>query len=156
MTPCPSGADSSHSWSGCGAILLLEARWRRANALCAELLWHAQRTEGRVFVNRGRLTGQPVEDLESNPLPEGAVEEIHGRPLTDHVTNFFQAVADRKPTISDPCSHHRALSVCHLAGIAARLGRSLKWDPDTQRIVEDEQAQGFVSRAKRQGFEIEM
>ena len=31
-------------------------------------------TKGRILVNRGRLTGKPVEDLATNPLPEGAME----------------------------------------------------------------------------------
>ena len=113
-------------------------------------------TEGRIFVNRGRLTGKPVEDLESRPLPEGALESLYGRPMTDHVTNFFQSVADRKPAVSDPQSHHRALSTCHLAGIAARLGRTIQWDPEKEEIVNDAQAQGLVSREKRKRFEIEM
>jgi predicted dehydrogenase len=113
-------------------------------------------SDGRIFVNRGRLAGKPVEELKSNPLPEGALQQLYGRPLTDHVTNFFQAVADRKPAVSDPGSHHRALSVCHLAGIAARLGRSLNWDPENQCVVDDEQAQSLVGRQKRKGFEIEM
>ncbi len=47
-------------------------------------------------------------------------------------------LGDRKPAISDPQSHHRALSTCHLAGIAARLGRKIKWDPKKEVIVGDE------------------
>lgn len=113
-------------------------------------------TEGRIFVNRGKLTGKPVEDLQNRPLPEGALESLYGRPLTDHVTNFFQSVADRKPAVSDPSSHHRALSTCHLAGIAARLGRTIQWDPKDEKIMGDDQAQALVSREKRKGFEIEM
>lgn len=113
-------------------------------------------TEGRIFVNRGRLVGRPVDELASNPLPEDSLEKVYTRPLTDHVTNFFQSVADRKPSISDPCSHHRALSTCHLAGIAARLGRKLRWDPEAQQIVDDPQAQEFIDRPKRSGFEIEV
>ncbi len=112
-------------------------------------------TEGRIFVNRGRLTGQPAEQLAENPLPDGALEEVYGRPLTDHVSNFFQSVVDRKPPISDPHSHHRALSTCHLAGIAARLGRKIHWDPEAERVIGDEQAQRFVGRDYRKGFEIE-
>ena len=112
-------------------------------------------TEGRIFVNRGRLTGKPVEDLKTNPLPDGALEEVYARPLTDHVANFFAAVSDRKPCVSDPCSHHRALSTCHLAGIAARLGRKIAFDPEQQRVIDDAQAQGLVAREKRKGFEIE-
>ena len=112
-------------------------------------------TEGRVFVNRGRLVGKPAEELKTNPLPEGALEEVYGRSLTDHVTNFFEGVSSRKAPISDPSSHHRALSTCHLAGIAARLGRKISWDPDAERVVDDELAQQFVNREKRKGFEIE-
>ncbi len=77
-------------------------------------------TEGRIFVNRGKLTGKPVEDLATNPLPEGAIERAYkGRPVTDHFRNFFESARDRKQPISDVFSHHRALSTCHLAGIAA-------------------------------------
>ena len=113
-------------------------------------------TKGRIFVNRGRLVGKPVEDLASNPLDDGAMEAVYGRPLTDHVTNFFQCLAERKAPVSDPCSHHRALSTCHLAGIAARLGRKLEWDAESERILGDDEAQKFVAREQRKGFEIEV
>lgn len=114
-------------------------------------------TEGRIFVNRGRLTGKPVEDLASNPLPDGAIESVYkGQPLTDHFRNFFEAVADRRQPVSDVWSHHRALSTCHLAGIAARLGRKLSWDPQQQTILGDAAAQRLISRQQRKGFEIEV
>ena len=114
-------------------------------------------TEGRIFVNRGRLSGQPVEELASNPLPDGALEKVYkDRSLTDHVTNFFEAVVARKEPISDVHSHHRALTTCHLAGIAARVGRKIEWDPVNEQIIGDELAQSLVARQKRQRFEIEM
>ena len=113
-------------------------------------------SKGRIFVNRGRLTGKPVEDLALNPLPDGALEEVYKkRPLTDHFRNFFEAATDRKEPISDVFSHHRALSTCHLAAIAARLGREIKWDPQAECVVGDEQAQAFLAREYRTGFEIE-
>lgn len=114
-------------------------------------------TKGRIFVNRGRLTGKPVEELKSNPLPAGALEAAYkGRSLVDHFRNFFEAATDRKDPISDVHSHHRALSTCHLAGIAARLGRKITWDPAAEIIVGDDQANSFVARKPRSGFEIEM
>jgi len=113
-------------------------------------------THGRIFANRGRLSGKPVEDLRSKPLPEGAVERVYkNRPLTDHFRNFFEAVAARREPVSDVFSHHRALSTCHLAGIAIRLGRKIRWDPKAEKIIGDIQAQGLISREKRNGFEIE-
>ena len=75
------------------------------------------------------------------------------RPLVDHFHNFFEAVVARQEPISDVFSHHRALSTCHLAGIAARLNRKIKWDPQAEQMIDDEQAQCFVSRAARKGFE---
>lgn len=114
-------------------------------------------TEGRIFVNRGKLTGKPVEDLKDNPISEEELVKVYkNRKLTDHLTNFFTAVNDRKDPISDVYSHHRALSTCHLAGIAARLGRKINWNPITEEIVGDDEAQTFVSRTNRKGFEIEM
>lgn len=112
-------------------------------------------TDGRIFVNRGKLTGKPVEDLQANPLPGGALEEVYKqRPLVDHFRNFFEAVRDRKEPISDVFSHHRALTTCHLSGIAARLNRKIAWDPVTQSILNDPQAQKLVARDYRKGFEI--
>ncbi|MEM7312928.1 MAG: Gfo/Idh/MocA family oxidoreductase, partial [Planctomycetota bacterium] len=114
-------------------------------------------TEGRIFVNRGRLTGKPVEELETNPLPDGAIKSVYkDRDPTDHMENFAAAMKDRNDPISDVYSHHRALSTCHLAAIAARLGRVVKWDPAAEKVVDDAQAQGMVARPKRKGFEIEV
>jgi predicted dehydrogenase len=114
-------------------------------------------TRGRIFVNRGKLVGKAVEELASNPLPDGAIENVYkNRELTDHVANFFEAVAARKEPISDVFSHHRALTTCHLAGIAARLGRKIRWDPNNEKVIGDQLAQSLVARQKRQRFEIEL
>ena len=51
-------------------------------------------------------------------------------------------------------SHHRALSTCHLANIALRLDREIKWDPEKEEIIGDDEAQSFVSREQRKGYEI--
>jgi hypothetical protein len=114
-------------------------------------------TEGRLFVNRGRITGKAVDDLKSNPLPANALEVAYkNRPLTDHFRNFFEAARDRVEPISDVHSHHRALSTCHLAGIAARLSRKIAWDPKTEKIINDTQAEKLLAREPRRGFETFM
>ncbi|TWT75425.1 Gfo/Idh/MocA family protein [Allorhodopirellula solitaria] len=114
-------------------------------------------TKGRFFVNRGKLAGKPVEDLESNPLPEGAVEDVYGGPVSEnHTANFIAAMGTRDQPISDVWSHNRMLETCHLANIAIRLGRELKWDPTQREIVDDEQANSFLSRESRKGYEINM
>ncbi len=114
-------------------------------------------TKGRVFVNRGRITGKPFEELKDNPLPGGALEEVYkDRPLTNHFQNFFESARDKVEPIADVFSHHRALSTCHLSAIAARLGRTIKWDPIAENVQSDSQAQGFIAQERRKQFDIEI
>lgn len=114
-------------------------------------------TSGRIFVNRGKLTGKPVEDLKTNPLPDGAIEAIYGGPVSEnHTANFVDSMRSRKQPISDVWSHNRMLEICHLSNIAMRLGRELKWDPDKREVIDDSQANAFLARESRAGFEIEM
>jgi len=111
--------------------------------------------QGRIFVNRAKLTGKPVEDLAENPLPEDAMRKVYGgKDPTSHMGNFFDCVKTRDQPISDIFSHHRVLSTCHLANIALRLGRNLKWNPETEQIVGDDEANARQSRAQRKGYEI--
>jgi hypothetical protein len=46
------------------------------------------------------------------------------------------------------------MNTCHLAAIAARLGRAIKWDPASETIQGDEQAAAFMARTPRAGYEI--
>ncbi len=112
-------------------------------------------TEGRFFVNRGRIAGRPVEDLEDNPLPDGAIEEVYGGPVSEnHSANFIESMKSRKQPISDVWSHNRMLEICHLANIAMRLDREVHWDPVKREIIGDAQANAFLARESRKGYEI--
>ncbi|MFG0334673.1 MAG: gfo/Idh/MocA family oxidoreductase, partial [Maioricimonas sp. JB049] len=114
-------------------------------------------TKGRFFVNRGKIVGKPVEDLEDNPLPEGAIEDVYGGPVSaNHTANFIEGMQSREQPISDVWSHNRMLEICHLSNIAMRLGRELNWDPVKREVIGDEQANSFLAREARKGFEIEV
>jgi predicted dehydrogenase len=116
--------------------------------------------KARLFVNRGGISGTPVDELESNPLPEDAMRDLYnGFELgggNAHMRNFFAAIEKRVQPVSDVYSHHRAMTTCHLANIAIRLGRELRWDPEAQQIVGDERAAAMQSRPQREGYEIEV
>jgi len=118
--------------------------------------------KGRIFVSRGKLSGEPVDALEDHPLPEGALEKVYKHlPIQEnerkaHWANFLHCAKNRKEPISDVHSHMKMLNICHLAGISARLGRSLKWDDAAEQIVGDEQANAMLARPYRAGYEIEM
>jgi len=112
-------------------------------------------TEGRFFVNRGKITGKPVEDLKQNPLPDGAIEAIYGgKVAANHTANFIDGMRARKQPISDVWTHNRMLEICHLSNIAMRFGRELSWDPVARTIVGDDQANAFLGRPSRKGYEI--
>ncbi|WP_339733611.1 Gfo/Idh/MocA family oxidoreductase [uncultured Gimesia sp.] len=114
-------------------------------------------TKGRFFVNRGKIVGAPVEDLKKNPLPEGAIEEVYGGKVSaNHTANFIEAMNSRKQPISDVWSHNRMLEICHLSNIAMRLDRGIKWDPVKREVIGDAQANSFLSRENRKGYEINM
>ena len=113
---------------------------------------------GRIFVTRDRidLSGGSVDALHNKHLPESLLIELRkGKKVEGHMANFFECARDRATPVSDVWSHHRALTTCHLANIAIRLGgRKLAWDPAKEEIVGDAEANGWLTRPQRSGFEV--
>jgi len=113
-------------------------------------------SKGRIFVNRGTLSGKPIEDLESNPLPGGWLEDVHRGKLVGHMQNFFDCIANRNIPASDVWTHVSAINTCHLSNIAIRLNRQIKWNAATQTIKDDAKANSMQARDFRKGYEIEI
>jgi len=114
--------------------------------------------QGRIFVNRGKLEGKPVESLteaDNKELEERIVELYKGKKPGSHMANFFECIADRTQPVSDVATHHRTMTSCHLCNIALMLGRELRWDPDRERFVDDDEAAAFITRARRKGYPLE-
>ncbi|MBM4076912.1 MAG: Gfo/Idh/MocA family oxidoreductase, partial [Planctomycetes bacterium] len=118
-------------------------------------------SEGKLFVSRGSMKGASVDDLPKNPLPESLLKELYkGKEPKGghnaHMRNFFDCVVDRGQPVSDVFSHHRAMTTCHLANIAIRLGRKIEWNPDIEQIINDKDAATWVRREQRKGYEIDV
>jgi predicted dehydrogenase len=75
---------------------------------------------------------------------------LGGYPPDDHARAFLDCVKTRQQTISNAEVAHRSISVCHLANICKRLDRPVKWDPATERCIDDPQANRMLSRAYRE------
>lgn len=111
--------------------------------------------KGRFHVSRGAIKGGVIEALKDNPLPEDALEKVYGGKIpSSHMENFMDCVKSRKLPISDVYSHHRAMTTCHLANIAIRLGRKINWDSKAQMITGDADAAKWMGREQRKGYEI--
>jgi predicted dehydrogenase len=114
-----------------------------------------QGDKGELFVSRGNLRGSAVDSLKDSPLPEDAISKLYkGKKPGNHMANFFDCIADRSQPISDVYTHHRAMTTCHLANIAIRLGRKLKWNPEAELIEGDDAANGWLKREQRKGYEV--
>ena len=113
-------------------------------------------TKGRMFVNRQRITGTPIEENwdEGKFGDEQLTELYNGKPHEGHKDNFYRCIREGGLPVSDVFSHVQAMNTCHLCSIAARLGRVIKWDAKAEKIVGDEQGAGMIGRERREGFEI--
>ena len=121
---------------------------------------------GRLFVNRGTISGKPVEQLSSEPFGRGDYRlYAHDNPerperkgkidaIKNHMLNFYDCTQSRQTPISDVVSQHRSVSLCHLGNIAMRIGRKLKWDPAAEQFVDAPDAAKLLSREARPKFAV--
>ena len=113
-------------------------------------------TKGRIFVSRGRITGLPIEEnWDEGKFDDSDLTRLYKeKPAEGHKDNFYRCIREGGLPISDVYTHVQAMSTCHLAAIAARLGRVIRWDPESEQIEGDEQAASMQARTPRPGYEI--
>ncbi len=79
-------------------------------------------------------------------------EKTGGVDLPAHHTNFFDCIrGDQKRLNADVTAGHLAAGLCHLANIAARVGRVLHFDPSSEQVHNDSEAAPLVRRKYREG-----
>jgi hypothetical protein len=67
-------------------------------------------------------------------------------PLIHEKRDFLNAVQSRGTPMNDAEVGHRTNSINLLGHIAIQLGRPLRWDPKTERVVGDEEANRYVAQ----------
>lgn len=113
---------------------------------------------GRIFANRRRVSGKPIETLtaaDKKWLAGEIIKLYKGRKPTTHVENFLACVKDRSQPISDVATTHRTVSSCHLCNISILLGRKLRWDPVAEDFIDDPQASALRARPRRTPYTLE-
>lgn len=63
--------------------------------------------------------------------------------------DFVHGIRKKAPTMADAEIGHRTCSMGQLAHIAIKRGRRLAWDPDAERFVGDDEANGMLHRSYR-------
>lgn len=103
-------------------------------------------TKGKLFFSkRGKL--QVVGDNNQKLIDRRPEQEDSQA----HVKNFLDAIRGRAKLNAPLIEAHRSVALAHLANISLRVGRSLKFDPAAEKIVDDQQAQSMLTRVYREG-----
>lgn len=107
-------------------------------------------SDGWVWVNRGAIEASPKSLLDSEIGPN----ETHLYRSDDHFRNFIDCVISRKEPVAPIEIAHRSITIGHLGNISLRLGRDLKWDPEAERVVGDDEANRMLSRPMRKPWSL--
>ncbi|QDV63836.1 Gfo/Idh/MocA family protein [Crateriforma conspicua] len=102
--------------------------------------------KAKMEVFRGRLASNPSEMAEE-------LLKNDPRQSRSHVGNWLDCCVSGKQPVADVEIGHRSATICHLLNIGRMLGRNLKWDPDTEQFVGDDEANAMLTRPMRKGFE---
>lgn len=104
------------------------------------------REKGFFSYKEGKMT-----EREAIPVPADAPKPEPG----NRWQAFFKAVRSRNPADMPVSTEagHRSCVHCHLGNISYRLGRSLEFDPGTERF-KDGEANRYLKREYRKDFEV--
>ena len=73
----------------------------------------------------------------------------------NHYQDWVDAIKNRNRPVSDVETGHRTASLCNIVNIAYTLERPLKWAPAHERFLEDDDANGMLSRPFRGPWKLE-
>jgi predicted dehydrogenase len=118
--------------------------------------------EGWIWVTRGNVKpddlalGKPRnEALDASDLKmlRAGIRDteihLHHSPKNDHHLDWLTSIKTRQPPAAPAEVGHRSCTACLLAHAAMKLDRVVHWDPQTERFVDDEQANNLLSRPQR-------
>ena len=102
-------------------------------------------TKGQLFLSRrGKIELSDERNRRAElDIQPGAQDDVL------HVKNFCEAIRSGDKPNADALTGHLSTTLCHLGNIATRLGRSLDFDPNSEKIVNDPEADALVRRKYR-------
>jgi predicted dehydrogenase len=106
--------------------------------------------EGKIEIFRGRVVSNPPEVVKQ-PIKDS---EIRLYRSDNHVQNWLDCIRSREKPVADVEIGHRSTTIAHLGNIARWLGRRLEWDPQKEIFPGDDEANGYLDRPGRKGYEL--
>jgi hypothetical protein len=100
---------------------------------------------------RAPLQAQPASILDSVIGPN----EVHLFTCPQgEQRNFLDCVKSRQECYFPPEIGQRCFTIAHIGNIAMILGRKLRWDPDREQFVNDDEANRMLGRAMRSPWHL--
>jgi len=100
---------------------------------------------GFVFVRRGAIEPSDRELLHDKIRED----EIKLYRSTNHMKDFLEAMRSRKDPVAPVEAGHRSNSICVITHIAMKLGRKLRWDPEAELFINDDEANRWLDYPHR-------
>ncbi len=76
-------------------------------------------------------------------------EKIRATPDPEPLVTFAEAVKTRKQPGGHAEAAHRAVTLLHLANLAIRTGRKIRYDPVKEQAIGDEEANRLINQPMR-------
>ncbi len=111
--------------------------------------WHGDL--GWIHVDRGNVLTASDPKILEEVIGEN---EIHLYKSDNHWQNFIDCVHSGKQAIAPVEVAYRAISVALLGEIAMTTGQTIKWDPDKEEIIGNQNASRLLSRPYRQPWTL--
>ncbi len=93
-------------------------------------------------------------EIRVNDLTPENRKKLAKLPEPTRLLGFREAVKTRKRAGGNAEAVHRTVTIIHLANIAIRIGRKIHFDPDTEQIVGDEEANRLVNQPMRAPWQL--
>lgn len=97
----------------------------------------------------GEPTGLERKSIGRDDLTEDERQALDALPDPQPLIGFGEAVKTRKQPGGHAEAAHRTACLMHLTNISIRLGRRIRFDPQTEQVVGDEQANRLVNQPMR-------
>lgn len=124
-------------------------------------------TDGWIFVSRGAYiasASDPVAAAKSSKALDASdpkiltstigSDEIHLYKSDEQHGNWLDCIESRKPPISPVEMGHRACSICLITHISMKLERKLNWNPETEKFINDDEANSMLTRSQRKPYGV--
>ncbi|MGB0239454.1 MAG: gfo/Idh/MocA family oxidoreductase, partial [Verrucomicrobiales bacterium] len=73
----------------------------------------------------------------------------------DHRQNFLDCIRSREACIAPAETAHRSVTPGHLGYVSQALGRPVKWDPATENVIDDDEADKLLKAVNyREGWSL--